>query len=160
MNGGILPIALIVATLGLLLSRATARAAWLGFIGLIVSAAIVSMIPLPATLTEMAFVGLWLSLIGSAALVFLARPLPERWIIPAAANAGTWAGALASLSGRHAGLAACLLLALLFIPGRWIAEHGMAIALKVAASWLIAIATLAIFVSLTPTPGYKPDHME
>ena len=25
---------------------------------------------------------------------------------------------------------------------------------------MVAIAILAIFVSLTPTPGYKPDHMQ
>ena len=34
------------------------------------------------------------------------------------------------------------------------------IAVKVAASWMIAISSLALFVSLMPHPGYVPDHME
>lgn len=160
MNGGILPIVLLFATLGFMLSLATTRASWLGLIGLATSAALMSLIPLPVQLTTPVFIGFWLSLIGTAALVFLPSTLPDRWVIPAATNAGIWAGALASLSGREAGLAGSMLLILLVIPGRLIARRGLTIVFKVAASWMIAIATLAIFVSLTPTPGYLPDHME
>jgi hypothetical protein len=34
------------------------------------------------------------------------------------------------------------------------------IGIKVACSWLIAIAALEIGLNLVPTPGYKPDHMD
>jgi len=37
----------------------------------------------------------------------------------------------------------------------------LALALKVVASWLIAIAVLAASLSFLPvTPGYQPDHLE
>jgi ABC-type proline/glycine betaine transport system permease subunit len=58
------------------------------------------------------------------------------------------------------GLALGLLPTLLAIPVHWIARQKFAILLKVVASWVIAIASLALFVSVMPTPGYKPDHME
>lgn len=38
---------------------------------------------------------------------------------------------------------------------------GLALALKVVASWLIAIAVLVASLSFLPvTPGYQPDHLE
>lgn len=38
---------------------------------------------------------------------------------------------------------------------------GLALALKVVASWLIAIAVLVTSLSFLPvTPGYQPDHLE
>jgi hypothetical protein len=49
----------------------------------------------------------------------------------------------------------------LCIPGAWLAAHPARIALKVAASWLIAVSVLAAAIPLTtPTPGYVQDHME
>lgn len=160
MNGGILPILLMFATLGLMLSRADARAAWLGFFGLAVAAGLMSQVPLDRSSTTAVLLGFWISLIASAALVFRPVELPDRWAIAAAINGGAWAGAFALLSQRQVGLAASLVVALLFVPGRLIVGRGLAIVCKVAASWMIAVATLAIFVSLTPTPGYQPDHME
>ena len=38
---------------------------------------------------------------------------------------------------------------------------GFALALKVIASWLIALAVLVSCLSFLPvTPGYQPDHLE
>jgi len=75
-------------------------------------------------------------------------------------NAGGWAGALTSLSGMHGALWLALPFSLLCLPGRRIERRGLGIAIKVAASWMIAISSLALFVSLMPHPGYVPDHME
>lgn len=160
MNSGSLPILLLFATVGLALALAGARVALIALASLLASAVIVSLIPLPPLLLDPAFVGVWLSIIATAALVYVPRLPPERWAIPIAINAGVWAGALASLSDRQAGLLIALPVVLIFLPGRWIVDRGHAIAIKVAASWMIAIAALALFVSLTPTPGYKPDHMQ
>ena len=41
-----------------------------------------------------------------------------------------------------------------------IVSRGWGIAVKVVASWLAAVAILATMLSLVPTPGYMPDHME
>ena len=40
------------------------------------------------------------------------------------------------------------------------ADSGLIRAVKVAASWMIAVSSLALFVSMMPHPGYVPDHME
>ena len=50
--------------------------------------------------------------------------------------------------------------ALIAIPANWLTQRKLDIIIKVVASWMIAIASLSLFVSLIPTPGYKPDHME
>jgi hypothetical protein len=55
--------------------------------------------------------------------------------------------------------AAGLVLALL--PAAWIVDRRVLIALRVIASWLIAVAMLgAMLQFLSVTPGYIPDHME
>ena len=160
MNGGIVPILLICATLGLALSLVGTRDAWLGVTAIVLSALIVSTLKIAPGASNIIFAGLFLSTIFTALLIYLPRSWPRRWAIPVAVNAGGWAGALASLSGMHTGLWLALPLCLICLPGRWIVQRGLGIAVKVAASWMIAIASLALFVSMMPHPGYVPDHME
>jgi hypothetical protein len=45
-------------------------------------------------------------------------------------------------------------------PGRWLVRRKASIVLRVAASWLMAIAGLEALLPLVSTPGYRPDHME
>ena len=160
MNGGMLPILLICATVGLALSLVGWRDAWLGVAAITFSALVVAMVPINAGASHVIFAGLFLSTILTALLVYLPRAWPRHWAIPVAANAGGWAGALASLSGMQGALWLALPLALLCLPGRLIEQRGLGIAVKVAASWMIAISSLALFVSIMPHPGYVPDHME
>lgn len=160
MNGGILPLLLICATLGLALAFAAPRAAWLGFAGMAAAGVALSLAPFPNSASGIIFTGLWLSVIATAALTFVPRRIANRLIIPAGINAGAWAGSLAGLSDKPGGLFLALTLGLLFIPARWFTMHGHHIVVKVVASWMIAIASLSMFVSFMPTPGYKPDHME
>lgn len=160
MNGGPLPLLLLCATIGLLLSYASLRAACLGFASLAATSVIVSLLALPPRLTTALFAGLWLSIILIAALTYLPRDVAARWAIPLATVGGLWVGGLASVSGRKSDLALVLPITLLWVPGRWIVGRGHGLAVKIVASWMIAIATLSLFVSMTPTPGYQPDHME
>lgn len=160
MNGGILPLLLICATAGLALSLVGIRDSWLGIAAIIVSALAVSMFTIDPAASHIVFAGLFVSTILTAVLVYLPRSWPRHWAIPVAANAGGWAGALASLSAMHGALWLALPLSLLCLPGRMIDQRGLGIAVKVAASWMIAISSLALFVSLMPHPGYVPDHME
>ncbi|MBA2467601.1 MAG: hypothetical protein H0V46_08375 [Sphingomonas sp.] len=114
----------------------------------------------PATWTEPVFVGCWVSVIATAALSYWPNGIPPRLAPIAAANAGLWAGAVSATAGSGIDLAVALVVVLLAIPGRLIIDSGGGIALKIASSWLIAVAALAAMVSLTPTPGYAPDHMD
>ena len=160
MNGGMLPLLLICTTVGLALSLVGRRDALFGLAALALSALAVSLLKFPPEASMLVFAGLFVSTIVTAVLVYLPRSWPRSWAIPIALNAGGWAGALASLSGMHSRLWLALPLCLLCVPGQWIEQRGLGIAVKVAASWMIAISSLALFVSLMPHPGYVPDHME
>ena len=160
MNGGILPLLILCLTAGLVLAMTRARAGWHGLGAMAVAALLASMIPFGTAATNAIFVGVWLSIIATALLVYLPHAWPRRWALAAAVNAGGWAGALASLGGMRWGLALALLVGTVFVPGRWVVARGHDVAIKVVASWMIAVAALALFVSMTPHPGYVPDHME
>lgn len=81
-------------------------------------------------------------------------------MVLAGTNAGAWIGAEASVGGMADGVLVALSLGLLLTAGRWLSLRDSSIVIKVIASWMIAIATLSMFVSLVPIQGYKPDHMD
>ncbi|MBC7506267.1 MAG: hypothetical protein H7267_11170 [Sandarakinorhabdus sp.] len=77
-----------------------------------------------------------------------------------AANTGLWAGAVTAIAGTPQDLARALPVALLAWPAGWLVTHRAGIAVKVLASWLIAVAILVAALPIVPTPGYMQDHME
>jgi len=160
MNGGILPMVLLCATLALSLALAPARVGWLGLAAMAAGALLMGLMPLPVGWSAAIFVGLWLSVVVTAVLTYVPRRFADRLMIPAGFNAGAWIGALAAVSDMRGSLLLALSPGLLLIPARRFTLHGYHIVIKVIASWMIAIALLSTFVSLMPTPGYKPDHME
>lgn len=159
MNGGIIPSLMLSATIALLLSFTTGRAAWLGVAGMAATAFVLALVAFPQSLSPAIFISVWGTIIVAAVLIYLPPSNAQRWSIPVAVAAGASIGALSSLSGRKSDLLA-LPISLLFVPGRWIVARGYGLGIKIAGSWMISIALLSAFVSLTPTPGYKPDHME
>jgi hypothetical protein len=47
------------------------------------------------------------------------------------------------------------------IAARFVVARHWALAIKVVAGWLLAIATLNAALAMLPvTPGYLPDHLE
>ena len=160
MNGGIIPSLLLCATIALLLSFTTGRVAWFAVTGMTATAAVIALFALPQGLATAIFVGIWSTIVGAAALTYFPPAIAQRWALPLAVVAGVGVGSLASISGRKTDLLLALPISLLFVPGRWVVARGFGLGNKIVASWMIAIAMLSTFVSLTPTPGYKPDHME
>ena len=160
MNGGIVPSLLVCATMALLLSFTSGRLAWLAVAAMAVAATAIAMIGLPQNSTTIVFAGVWMTIIAAAAVTYLPTSNAQRWALPLAVAAGAGVGSLASLSGRKSDLLLALPFSLFFIPGRWVVARGYGLAHKIIASWMIAIALLSAFVSMTPTPGYQPDHME
>jgi hypothetical protein len=67
---------------------------------------------------------------------------------------------VSSVAGDVRALGISLPFVLVLIPGSVVVARGWEIGVKVLASWLTAVAILATMLSLTPTPGYVPDHME
>ncbi len=105
--------------------------------------------------------GCWASVVIAAVSVHLPRGLGSRLAVALALNTGVWTGAVIALAGAPLDLAKSLPWVLLCLPGGWIVANGRSIFLKVAASWLIAVAVLvATLPVVTPTPGYVPDHMD
>lgn len=160
MNGGILPLVLLSATVGLLLSFTIGRVGWMAIVIMASLAAIMAATSSAQNMIAALTLGLLAMTIIAAAITILRPSAADTLVVPLAMIVGIGAGALASSSGRKGDLLLALPLSLLFVPGRRIVANGYGIAIKVVASWMIAIATLSIFVSMTPTPGYEPDHME
>jgi hypothetical protein len=82
-------------------------------------------------------------------------------VLALALNGGFWAGAVIALAGSPFDLLQSLPAVIVFLPAAWMASLQWPIVVKVASSWLIAIAVLAATLQLLPvTPGYIPDHLE
>jgi len=160
-RGGALPPALLCAALGFALAFAPRRAILPSLLALATCACAVVWRGLDASWRDGAFIGCWISVIAAAAAVHLPRGVPIWLAVALGLNAGAWAGAVIAVAGAPVDLARSLPAALLCLPGAWLVATGRRIALKVAASWLIAVALLAASLPLiTPTPGYVPDHMD
>lgn len=160
MNGGVLPALLLGAAFGLMLGFATRRQSWIGLAAMIASSGFASLMPWPSTNHGTLFAGLWLSVIVTVALIYLPHGLTSAIVIAVGAIDGLLIGALAAITEQQFAPFAAVPLILLFIPVQWLKKRGYDIVAKVLSSWMMAIAALSFFVSMTPTPGYQPDHME
>ena len=162
MMGAALPAALLSTALAFALCFAPRRA-FLPALALFAAAAvIVAMLPIPERFAARALAGCWISTGATAATVHLSgRWAVERTLaLGLAVNAGVWVGVVIAVAGTPADLARALPAALLVLPARWLTAHRAGIAVKVAASWLVAIAILAGALPIVPTPGYAQDHFE
>lgn len=160
MNAGILPLALLCAALGLALAKKPAKVAAIAIVAL-VAASVLSTVAIPTAGWETpALLGLWFSTALTAALAYLPRGIGGIWSVLAGINAGVWVGVVAHSAGESASIASALPFALLFLPAAWLLEKELGVAVKVAASWIVAVSILAVMVAISPTPGYAPDHMQ
>lgn len=161
MRDALLPAALLCTALGLMLAFVPRRTALIapGVLALVALASWA--LGVPEQFTGTAFLGCWVSVLATAALVYLPSE-KQRPVLTyaAAANAGLWTGVLVSSSGSAQDLSALLLCVAIVPAGQLVVRRGWDMALKVAASWLIAVATLSAMLTLVPAPGYAPDHME
>jgi hypothetical protein len=161
MRGGTLPPMLLCTALGLGLASAEGKSVLVGLAVLVVTACAIALAPVPGTWADAAFLGCWISIIASAAIVHRHDVLQDKVALALSLNAGVWTGAVTALAPSRLGLLAALPLALCAWPAAWARRRGQAIVLKVLASWLMAVAVLAATLQFLPvTPGYLPDHMD
>ena len=160
MRGGALPPAILCAALAFMLVFAPRRAIW-PTIGVLAAALLIAaVLPWPRGWVEVVFIGCWASVVVTALLVHLPGGVPVTLALIAGINAGVWAGATIAEAGSLADAMRALPCLLLVLPARWLAARGASVAVKVASSWLVAVAILAATLPIVPTPGYVPDHME
>ena len=128
---------------------------------LTVTATSLAIAPVPRGWLNWVFLGCWLSVAASAASVHLLGGLRPRWAFAASLNAGFWSGAVIALGGSRLDLLKALPCVLVLFPAALVIGLRATIAVKVVASWLIAIAVLAATLQFLPvTPGYLPDHLD
>jgi hypothetical protein len=161
MRGGALPLALLFTGLSLALTRLP-RASWApSLVGLAVSLGASLMLPIPAIWLEPVYFGCWVSVMATAATVYLSRELRRCAGTVLSFNVGFWAGAMTSLSGSRLPLWDALPCVLLMLPATSIPPRYRLLPVRIVASWIIVVAALAATLQLLPvTPGYLPDHME
>ena len=160
MRGGVVPPALLFAALACMLAFAGRRAHLPAIVAALLTAGLVAQLPLPPAWVEEVFLGCWVSIVGTAALVHVPRGLTGWRPLFLGVNAGVWAGATVAVAGTTLDLVKAAPWLALVLPGAWLAATRRAVAVKVVSSWLIAIALLAAVLPIVPTPGYAPDHME
>jgi len=160
MRGAALPAALLCVALGLGLASARGKTVVLGLAVLVVTASAIALAPVPESWSDIVFLGCWMSIIASAAIVYAPRTVPDKAALTLSLNAGVWTGALIALA-PSVGLFAALPFSLCAWPGTWARRRGRAIGLNVIASWLIGVAMLAATLQFLPaSAGYLPDHMD
>ncbi|HEX2560188.1 hypothetical protein [Phenylobacterium sp.] len=160
MTGALVAAGLLCAALGFALSFAPRRALP-GCLALTAGAAgLAGLLPAQAW-SSVAFAGCWTSVFLCALAVHAPRGLHANVALALALNAGAWSGAVVAAAGAPSDLLVALPWTLICLPGAWIVSARRQIALKVMASWLAAVAVLAVALpALIPTPGYVADHME
>jgi hypothetical protein len=120
-----------------------------------------SRVPWPRPWLDGVFIAGWAGVVAGAGSVHLPSPLRRAVALPLSVNAGVWAGGAIALAGAPGDLIKALPWALLALPAGRLTDTRAAIALKVAASWLIAVAALAALLPFLPViPGYVPDHLD
>ena len=160
MRGGALPPALLCAALAFALAFVPRQVILPALLALCAVAILVVLLPLKTISPELIFAGCWLSIVATAATVHIRWHFGMPVALLLGANAGLWAGAVVAISGIPTDLARALPVALLAFPAGWLVVNRGAIAVKVVASWLVAVAILAGTLPIVPTPGYVQDHME
>jgi hypothetical protein len=161
MRGGALPPALLAGALGFALAFAPRRvnAAAVGVF--VITACLASLWKPDPGWIDAIFYACWGSVVMTALSVHLPRTIGLQLGLMLAANAGLWAGAVIAVAGVPLDLAKSLPWVLICIPAAWLIGRHFQIAIKVVASWLIAVSLLAAALpATTPTPGYVGDHME
>ena len=161
MRGGALPPALLAVALGFALAYAPRRSLAPCLAAFAVAAGLASLLRLGPHWTDVAFYGCWASVLVTALSVHLPKHLNGSGALALSLNAGAWAGIIVGAAGTPSDLAKSLPFALLCVPASWVAATRVQVAIKVVASWLVAVAVLAAALpTTTPTPGYVGDHLE
>jgi hypothetical protein len=166
-RGGALPPSLLCASLGIALAFAPRKAVAPAAAVLVVAAFGSNLARFGSGWPDIAFLGCWISVLLISGSIHLPDGLGQKLALLLALDAGLWAGAVTAVTGTRSDiagsrmdLALALPWVLLVLPARWMVSKGWGVVVKVAGGWLIAVSILAAGLSMVPTPGYVPDHME
>ncbi len=160
MRDGALPAVLLCLAFGMAICRQQRHNIALALIILAIGAAATSALVFPDELAAP-------TAIASAALtvLFVIAVYSGRALHPALAAAlgvaaGALIGALTSFTGQASLLLFALPATLVAFPAAWLAHTGRAIALKVIASWILAVSLLSICLTFAQGVSAGSDHLD
>ena len=161
MTGGALQPTLLFLALGLALTFSP-RTAWPACVlALLASVTVFALLLIPKHWLEGISLCTWTSVVATAGTVYFAPGIHFRAALGLSINAGLWAGAGAAVAGSTRDLMTALPAMLIAVPASAVAARYSSLPIKVASSWIIAVALLAATLHLLPvTPGYLPDHLD
>jgi signal transduction histidine kinase len=161
MRSGVLAAALLFTALGLVLTF-TPRRGWpTSAIALLAGIGAAGVLPYPRNWLEGAFLGCWISVSATGAMVHLGPRLAPLATAAISLNAGFWATTASAASGSKLEVLGALPCVLIILPAAWLNARFGPLPIKVVSSWVIVIAVLAATLQMLPvTPGYLPDHLE
>lgn len=160
MNGIALPLVLLGLATGIAIAHAVPRSRVIAFVMFAVACSLVASLRLPLVSFDDAAFACWIVVVACSATVL--RPqMPGRFACLLAVAGGCCAGALAAAArGRPEGYVLAPAIAALLLAS-WCLHHGARAAVRVVASWLVAVVLLVASVHALPvTPGDRPDHLE
>lgn len=160
MSGALFLSALLFAAVGITSAHAPWKTAILTAAGVIAAALLTSFLPPDALSAKLIMIGAGLSIVPAILLVYFPRLLSPTPLFLIAIHCGAWAGALLSMSGQQQAMLVAAPLLAVSLPARWLIQRRWQIGLKVAASWMLAIALLAVTLNTISMPSYQLDHME
>lgn len=160
MRDGAFPAMLLSLMLGLTLAFAARRTVAIACLLLAAAALATSLFALPLEWRGAMAIGCWSETVLLAILVFSGRPLPAPLAAVAATIAGCFVGAVASQLARPFVIVEALLCTLILLPAAWLVRRRWSIAVKVLASWLLAVAVLAGGTTIATGPTAGSDHLD
>lgn len=159
MTAAVLPLMLLGLASGIAIAQASPHTRAIAFIAFALLGSTVATMPALIPLDRASF-ACWIAIACCAAAIHWTGA-PGRLVLALASASGACAGVLAATAGmRPEGLVLPPMLAALLLAS-WCLRHGARVAVKVLASWLIAVALLVASLHTLPvTPGDQPDHLE
>jgi hypothetical protein len=153
------PATMVFAALGLMLSFVPRKTAAVGIILAAVLAVAASQAPLGATANDAAIMACWAVLAVLAARTYRPSRAARPSNLAISAAAGLVSGTAIAASATPSTLWQPMLAVLVVIPATIVVERGYAVAPRVVASWLVAVALLAALLPYVVVhPGYVADH--
>ncbi len=160
MRDGALPAVLMCLAFGMAICRQRLRNIALTLIILASVAAPTSALVFPDLLaapTAIAAAGLTILFVFA---VYSDRAFHPALVAVFGVSAGVLIGALTSFGGQASMLLLALPATLVAFPAAWLAHTGRAIALKVMASWILAVSLLSIGLTLVQGVNAGSDHLD
>jgi hypothetical protein len=152
-----LPPMLLILALGLALAFVPNRARAFCLILMGAGVVICMVVTIRTAWLELALLACWISVVATAAAVYLPSSLRLAGTFLLSLNAGVWATAVVALSGSPADLLIAGLCVVVCVPASCLVRRGGAATVKIASSSLMAVALLVGTLHFLPvTSGFLP----